>query len=148
MLRVPVTFVSTVCGRENDRLNEPYRRSTRWNCSSFTLASTGQGLFQMLDADGDGQLSIREVRNAWRRLAQLDTDNDGCVSRTEFPQQFRLTVEILVQLTLIPNMIPRSQDVDSHSEQFLGNERRNSEAARGILGVRDHEIDVFSCDDP
>jgi Ca2+-binding EF-hand superfamily protein len=59
---------------------------------SFTLTSTGQGLFQTLDADGDGQLSIREMRNSWKGLSVFDSDADGTVSRTEFPQQFRLAV--------------------------------------------------------
>jgi Ca2+-binding EF-hand superfamily protein len=59
---------------------------------SLALVSTGKGLFQALDANGDGRLSIREMRNAWARLAQFDRDGDGCISRTEFPQQFRLIV--------------------------------------------------------
>jgi Ca2+-binding EF-hand superfamily protein len=59
---------------------------------SLGLTSTGQGLFQALDVNGDGQLSVREMRNAWNRLAEFDRDGDGCISRTEFPQQFRLTV--------------------------------------------------------
>jgi Ca2+-binding EF-hand superfamily protein len=59
---------------------------------SLALVATGNGLFQALDANGDGQLSIREMRNAWARLAELDRDGDGCISRTEFPQQFRLIV--------------------------------------------------------
>jgi hypothetical protein len=59
---------------------------------SINLTATGQGLFQALDANGDGQLSVREMRNAWARLAEFDRDGDGCISRTEFPQQFRLTI--------------------------------------------------------
>ncbi len=58
----------------------------------LSIASTGQGLFQTLDANGDGQLSVRELRNAWKALAAFDRDGDGCISRNEFPQQFRLTV--------------------------------------------------------
>jgi len=59
---------------------------------SISLAATGQGLFQALDTDGDGQLSLREIRSAWVRLAEFDRDKDGCISRNEFPQQFRLAV--------------------------------------------------------
>jgi Ca2+-binding EF-hand superfamily protein len=59
---------------------------------NLSIVATGQGLFEMLDANGDGQLSIRELRNAWKRLAPLDRDGDGCISRSEFPFQFQLTV--------------------------------------------------------
>jgi Ca2+-binding EF-hand superfamily protein len=58
---------------------------------SLALTATGQGLFDALDANGDGQLSVREMRNAWARLAEFDRDGDGCISREEFPRQFRLT---------------------------------------------------------
>jgi hypothetical protein len=56
------------------------------------LAPVGQGLFQALDANGDGQLSIRELRGAWDRVKDLDTDGNGYISRKEIPQQYRLTV--------------------------------------------------------
>jgi Ca2+-binding EF-hand superfamily protein len=56
------------------------------------INSAGQGLFQTLDANKDGQLSVRELRNAWKRLAPLDKDGDGHISRTEFPYQFLLNV--------------------------------------------------------
>jgi len=59
---------------------------------SVSFHATGNGLFQMLDANGDGQLSIRELRAAPKRLMELDRDGDGYVSRSEFPQQFQLTV--------------------------------------------------------
>jgi Ca2+-binding EF-hand superfamily protein len=59
---------------------------------SLSLAETGRGLFQLLDANGDGQLSLRELRSAWSRVADLDADGDGCISRAEIPRQFQLTV--------------------------------------------------------
>jgi len=59
---------------------------------TLSLVATGQGLFQALDANGDGQLSVRELRNSWKRLQSYDRDKDGCVSRSEFPYQFQLTV--------------------------------------------------------
>ena len=59
---------------------------------SLSIVSTGNGLFQMLDTNGDGQLSLRELRHAAEHLAALDANKDGYVSRDEFPQQYRLTV--------------------------------------------------------
>ncbi len=58
----------------------------------LAITSAGQGLFQALDANKDGQLSLRELRNAWKRLAPLDKDGDGHISRMEFPYQFILNV--------------------------------------------------------
>jgi len=59
---------------------------------NLSIYSTGNGLFQALDANGDGQLSLREMRGAWKRLAALDVNKDGFITRDEFPTQFQLTV--------------------------------------------------------
>ena len=40
----------------------------------------------MLDTDGDGRLSVREMRNAVKLLAELDRDGDGMISRIEIPR--------------------------------------------------------------
>jgi Ca2+-binding EF-hand superfamily protein len=52
----------------------------------------GRGLFELLDTDRDNRLSPRELKNAWKALAPWDTDGDGCISRTEVPRQFQLTL--------------------------------------------------------
>src|SRR5205823_2395382 len=52
----------------------------------------GSGMFQALDANGDGLLSLREMRGAWKRLEKLDVNKDGFITRDEFPTQFQLTV--------------------------------------------------------
>jgi Ca2+-binding EF-hand superfamily protein len=57
---------------------------------TFGYVDQGTGLFDLLDADGDGRLSLRELRTAWSRLAVFDADGDGAISRTELPRQFRL----------------------------------------------------------
>src|SRR5262249_55628400 len=59
--------------------------------TTLAMMETGRGLFQMLDANGDGQLSVRELRTAWERLGPYDTDGDFCISRKEIPRQFPLT---------------------------------------------------------
>jgi Ca2+-binding EF-hand superfamily protein len=56
-------------------------------CSvSLGVTSQGKGLFELLDVNGDGRLSLREMRNAFRLLGELDTDGDGCLSRNEIPR--------------------------------------------------------------
>lgn len=57
-----------------------------------SFADTGRGLFELLDANGDGRLSMREMRTAWTRVAGLDKNKDGALARTEIPRQFQMAV--------------------------------------------------------
>jgi Ca2+-binding EF-hand superfamily protein len=59
---------------------------------TLAMSATGQGLFQTLDTNGDGQLGVRELRNAWRRLAEFDQEGRGYVTRKQIPRQYQLTV--------------------------------------------------------
>jgi Ca2+-binding EF-hand superfamily protein len=58
----------------------------------LTITDRGRRLFEMLDADHDGRLGSRELRSAWARLAPWDRDGDGCLTESELPQQFQLTL--------------------------------------------------------
>jgi Ca2+-binding EF-hand superfamily protein len=60
-------------------------------CVSLTIADQGRGLFDLLDTNKDGRLSVREMRNAFKLIAQLDQDGDGCISRGEIPRAYVLT---------------------------------------------------------
>src|SRR5262249_55114451 len=62
--------------------------------STVTVAvgEIGRNLFQLLDANGDGRLRLRQLRTAWGRLAALDRNGDGFVGADEIPRQFELTV--------------------------------------------------------
>jgi Ca2+-binding EF-hand superfamily protein len=71
---------------------------------SLSLASAGLGMFQTLDANLDGQLGIRELRNSWERLKEFDSDGDALVAKSEFPQQFTMNVGS----GLNPNNLPAS----------------------------------------
>ena len=55
--------------------------------TGLTVTEQGSGLFEMLDADGDGRLSIREMRNAAQRLAELDREGKGFIARADIPRQ-------------------------------------------------------------
>jgi Ca2+-binding EF-hand superfamily protein len=60
--------------------------------ATLTLTDNGRALFEMLDADNDGRLSVRELRSAWARLSAYDRDGDGKLARTEVPRQFQVVV--------------------------------------------------------
>src|SRR5205085_5648223 len=58
---------------------------------TLRVADQGRGLFDLLDTDRDGRLSLREMRNAAKLLPDLDRDGDGQLSRTELPRNYHLT---------------------------------------------------------
>ena len=55
------------------------------NCNDF-----GRSLFDVLDADGDGRLSLREMRTAWKRLAPLA--KGGAVGYDDLPRRMRIDI--------------------------------------------------------
>jgi Ca2+-binding EF-hand superfamily protein len=59
---------------------------------SLAVTENGRGLFDILDANRDGSLGLRELRTAWDRLRPYDRDGDGRISRAEIPRQFQLTL--------------------------------------------------------
>jgi Ca2+-binding EF-hand superfamily protein len=60
--------------------------------TGLSVMEQSNGLFELLDADRDGRLSVRELRNAWKRLADLDPENTGFVTRGSIPRQVQLTL--------------------------------------------------------
>jgi Ca2+-binding EF-hand superfamily protein len=60
---------------------------------SVNAADEGKGLFDLIDTNHDGRLSVRELRQAVKLVDQLDRDGDGAISRDEIPKNFRLTVQ-------------------------------------------------------
>ncbi len=50
------------------------------------------GLFDLIDANRDGRLSLREMRNAVNLIKVLDRDGDGKISKTEFLRIYQLTL--------------------------------------------------------
>lgn len=58
----------------------------------LTIAEQGRGMFDLLDADRDGRLSLREMRNAVKLLETLDRNGDRCFSRDEIPRNYPLTL--------------------------------------------------------
>jgi Ca2+-binding EF-hand superfamily protein len=66
-------------GREKER--QRFEAVTR-EVVTLTIRQQPRGFFELLDADGDGQLSVRELRSAWERLAD-DPAKDDTVSLPE-----------------------------------------------------------------
>lgn len=59
-------------------------------CVTLALSDQGKGVFDLLDTDRDGRLSVRELRNAPRLLRELDHDEDGALSVGEVPRRFQV----------------------------------------------------------
>src|SRR5262249_46260827 len=56
-----------------------------------TAADSGRNMFDILDADRDGRLGRRELRDAARRLKGYDRDGDGRVALAEIPRTYQLS---------------------------------------------------------
>jgi Ca2+-binding EF-hand superfamily protein len=70
--------------QEHDEYQERRRQAGKGRVH-LGCGTTGQRLFDALDANGDGQLGLREVRDAAKNLRRLDRDNDGSVAQLELP---------------------------------------------------------------
>jgi Ca2+-binding EF-hand superfamily protein len=57
------------------------------------LGDEGRGLFELFDADSDGQLSPREVNRLPALLGELDRNRDGLLSSDEVPHSYLLALE-------------------------------------------------------
>ncbi len=60
--------------------------------TGLLFSDGGQGLFELLDTNRDGRLSVRELRQAWSRLREYDQDGDGKLGKNELPRQVQLSV--------------------------------------------------------
>jgi Ca2+-binding EF-hand superfamily protein len=62
------------------------------SCASLAIKDQGRGLFDMVDTNSDGRLSLRELRQMVRLIDQLDRDGDGKIGRDEIPHKYRVDV--------------------------------------------------------
>jgi Ca2+-binding EF-hand superfamily protein len=61
-------------------------------CVSLVVTDESRGLFDLLDANRDGRLSVREMRGAVALLGKLDRDGKGYLTRGDLPRSYRLTL--------------------------------------------------------
>src|SRR6202035_1231408 len=75
-------------------LDQYQKLQARATASSVSLVLTDQsrGLFDLLDVNRDGRLSVREMRRAPQLLPQLDRDGKGYLTQRDLPRSYRLEV--------------------------------------------------------
>ena len=73
-----------------DQMQE-LRAKVAAGCAGLSVVDQGGGLFDLLDANGDGRLSVREMRLAFLPLEKLDRNHDGCLSKDEIPHSYFAT---------------------------------------------------------
>ena len=73
-----------------------------------------------------------------REIAAVPRCGGGVVS---WPQQARLDADVVQSLFFIPDVVARGHYLDAEVEQLLADFASDAEASRGVLGVRDDEID-------
>jgi Ca2+-binding EF-hand superfamily protein len=61
-------------------------------CVSLGVSEAGKGLFDLLDTNRDGRLSVREMRKAPGLLKELDREGDGTITRGKIPKTYQLTL--------------------------------------------------------
>lgn len=70
--------------KKQQGLNEMARAA----CATLSVTDQGRGLFDLIDLDKDGRLSVREMRLAVELLKKLDRDSDGALTTAEIPRRF------------------------------------------------------------
>ncbi len=61
------------------------------SCAGLSVVDDGSGLFNLFDPNGDGRLSVRELRQAASSLDSQDRNRDGFVGRDEIPHSYVAT---------------------------------------------------------
>ena len=56
----------------------------------LSVSDQGRSLFQVLDLNRDGRLSVRELRSSVKKIELWDRNHDGAISLEEIPRHYRL----------------------------------------------------------
>ena len=61
-------------------------------CVTLVLRDQSRGLFDLLDSNRDGRLSVREIKQAPKLLAKLDRQSKGYLEAKDIPRSYQLTM--------------------------------------------------------
>src|SRR5262249_35850621 len=56
---------------------------------TVTVVEQGRGLFEVLDANRDGRLGLRELRRGWDRVSAYERGGAGYITRSDLPRQIQ-----------------------------------------------------------
>ena len=98
----------------------------------ITVLDSGPSLFEAIDLDADGALSVRELRGAWQRLKRLGCFTNGNLEVNKLPRRIRLIVSLGPPKSLLRRVpregpawfvaMDRNNDGDVSRREFLGDE--------------------------
>jgi Ca2+-binding EF-hand superfamily protein len=72
-----------------DHLQELNKRVAAGSVT-LTISDQSRGVFDLLDTNRDGRLSVREMRQAPKLLKQFDRDKKGYLTREDLPHTYRV----------------------------------------------------------
>ena len=117
-----------------------------------TVWDHGRGLFELLDADADGALSVRELRAAWGRLKAAGCVTDGKLDRNKLPRHSRMAASLGAPKSLVRSPIrrgpawflamDRNGDGDVSRREFTGTDtdfRRLDADGDGLISADEAE---------
>jgi Ca2+-binding EF-hand superfamily protein len=97
-----------------------------------TVLDSGPSLFEAIDADADGALSVRELRGAWQRLELLGCITAGRMDPSKLPRRIRFIVSMAPPTGLLRRVpregpawflaMDRNNDGDVSRREFLGDD--------------------------
>jgi Ca2+-binding EF-hand superfamily protein len=69
------------------------RQAEAQKCRTMlTITDRGRALFEVLDADRDGRLGLRELREAGRRLAEIGGESEDGIAAEAIPRRYELGI--------------------------------------------------------